>query len=82
MSHNVIIEYSARRRLVPIIAREQKKHHQRKEVLQRIRTHYAEAVALLGKMETTLGFDGLMCQKMEAGSSRLQAGGRRDGEFD
>jgi hypothetical protein len=33
-------------------------------VLRRIRTHYAEAAALLAQMETRLSFDDLMCQKL------------------
>ena len=64
-SRNAIIEYSVRR-LVPIITLEQEKHHQRKEVLQRIETHYAEGATLLEQMETTLGVEDLMCQKIGA----------------
>jgi hypothetical protein len=56
---DALVEYSVRR-LLPIIARERKKHEKRKEFLRDISNHLSEGEELLSKAEKLLGKDDLI----------------------
>ena len=53
---NALVECSVRR-LLPIIAKERKKHYKRKEILGEIASHFQEGENLLQKIGSLLGFD-------------------------
>lgn len=53
---DALVEYSVRR-LLPIIAKERKRHEKRKELLAEISNHFAEGKNLLAKAEEMLGAD-------------------------
>ncbi|MEJ2285640.1 MAG: hypothetical protein P8X85_18850 [Desulfobacterales bacterium] len=59
-----LVEYSVRR-LLPIIARERKKHDKRKELLTEISNHFAEGEKLISKAEASLGEDDLVVHKLQ-----------------
>ena len=62
---DALVEYSVRR-LLPIIARERKKHDKRKELLTEISNHFAEGEKLISKAEASLGADDLIVNKLQA----------------
>jgi hypothetical protein len=53
---DALVEYSVRR-LLPIIAKERKRHGKRKELLAEISNHFAEGEKLLSKADEMLGAD-------------------------
>ncbi len=53
---DALVEYSVRR-LLPVIAQEQKKHEKRKKMLAVIERHFNEGRKLIGKLEAELGQD-------------------------
>jgi len=55
-SRDALVEYSVRR-LLPIIAKERKKHEKRKELLEEISNHFEEGQRLLSKAGKMLGID-------------------------
>ena len=59
-----LVEYSVRR-LLPIIARERKKHDKRKELLTEISNHFAEGRKLISKAAASLGEDDLVVHKLQ-----------------
>ena len=59
-----LVEYSVRR-LLPIIAKERKKHERRKELLSEISNHFAEGEKLLSKAEEMLGSDDIIVDKLQ-----------------
>jgi hypothetical protein len=61
---DALVEYSVRR-LLPIIAKEQKKHEKRKELLADLADHYAGGEKLLSKAEELLGKDDLIVNKLQ-----------------
>ena len=65
---DALVEYSVRR-LLPIIARERKKHEKRKELLTDISNHYSEGEKLSSKAEELLGKDDLIVNKIKAAMS-------------
>ena len=65
---DVLVEYSVRR-LLPIIARERKKHEIRKELLAEISNHFAKGEKLLSKTQDMLGTDDPIVDKLETAIS-------------
>jgi prefoldin subunit 5 len=65
---DALVEYSVRR-LLPIIAKERKKHEKRKELLVRISNHFAEGENLLSKAVEMLGTDDPIVNKLETAMS-------------
>ena len=65
---DALVEYSVRR-LLPIIARERKKHEKRKELLADISNHLTDGEELLSKAEELLGKDDLIANKMKTAIS-------------
>ena len=65
---DALVEYSVRR-LLPIIARERKKHEKRKDLLADISNHYTEGEELLSKSEELLGMDDPIVNKLQAAMS-------------
>ena len=61
---DALVEYSVRR-LLPIIAKERKKHEKRKELLAEISKHFANGWSLLSKSEEMLGKDDPIVNKMQ-----------------
>ena len=61
---DALVEYSVRR-LLPIIARERKKHEKRKELLATISNHFAKGEKLLSKAEELLGMDDPIVNKLQ-----------------
>jgi hypothetical protein len=60
---DALVEYSVRR-LLPIIAKERKKHEKRKELLADISNHFADGEKLLSKAEEMLGVDDPIVNKL------------------
>ena len=65
---DALVEYSVRR-LLPIIAKERKKHEKRKELLADISNHFREGERLLSKAEEKLGTDDLIVDKLQTAMS-------------
>ncbi|MGD2012415.1 MAG: hypothetical protein PVF32_00285 [Desulfobacterales bacterium] len=65
---DALVEYSVRR-LLPIIAKERKKHEKRKELLADISQHFKEGERLLSKAEERLGSDDLIVDKLQTAIS-------------
>ena len=65
---DALVEYSVRR-LLPIIAKERKKHEKRKELLADISKHFREGERLLSKAEEKLGTDDLIVDKLQTAIS-------------
>jgi len=65
---DALVEYSVRR-LLPIIARERKKHAKRKELLADISNHFAEGDRLLSKAEELLGSEDPIINKLQVAMS-------------
>ena len=65
---DALVEYSVRR-LLPIIAKERKKHEKRKELLAAISDYFAEGEKLLSKAEKSLGTDDLAVSKLQTAIS-------------
>jgi hypothetical protein len=65
---DALVEYSVRR-LLPIIARERKKHEKRKELLTEISNHFAKGEKLLSKAEGMLGSDDPIVNKLQTALS-------------
>ena len=61
---DALVENSVRR-LLPIIARERKKHDKRKELLAEISNHFAKGEKLLAKAEGRLGTDDPIVDKLQ-----------------
>jgi len=68
---DALVEYSVRR-LLPIIARERKKHEKRKELLAEISNHFQKGEKLLAKAEEMLGTDDLIVNKLQTAMSVYQ----------
>jgi uncharacterized protein (UPF0147 family) len=65
---DALVEYSVRR-LLPIIARERKKHEKRKDLLAEISDHFAKGEKLLSKAEEMLGTDDPVATKLRTAES-------------
>jgi uncharacterized protein (UPF0147 family) len=65
---DALVEYSVRR-LLPIIARERKKHEKRKELLAEISNHFAKGEKILSKSEEMLGTDDPIVNKLQTAMS-------------
>ena len=65
---DALVEYSVRR-LLPIIAKERKKHEKRKELLADISKHLKAGERLLSKAEEKLGTDDLIVDKLQTAIS-------------
>ena len=65
---DALVEYSVRR-LLPIIAKERKKHEKRKELLADISNHFADGEKLLSKAEEMLGVDDPIVNKLQIAMS-------------
>jgi predicted transcriptional regulator len=65
---DALVENSVRR-LLPIIANEQKKHEKRKELLTNISSHFAEGKKLISKAEEMLGTDDPIVNKLQTALS-------------
>jgi hypothetical protein len=65
---DALVEYSVRR-LLPIIAKERKKHEKRKELLADISKHFKAGERLLSKAEESLGTDDLIVDKLQTAIS-------------
>jgi hypothetical protein len=65
---DALVEYSVRR-LLPIIARERKKHEKRKELLIEISNHFAKGEKLLSNAEEMLGTDDPIVNKLQTAMS-------------
>src|SRR5210317_2183805 len=65
---DALVEYSIRR-LLPIIAKERKKHEKRKELLADISKHFKAGERLLSKAEEKLGTDDLIVDKLQTAIS-------------
>jgi hypothetical protein len=63
-----LVEYSVRR-LLPIIAKERKRHEKRKELLTEISSHFAEGEKLLSKADEMLGAEDPIFNKLETAIS-------------
>jgi hypothetical protein len=61
---DALVEYSVRR-LLPIIAKERKKHEKRKELLTDISNHFEDGEELLSKAEELLGGEDLIVDKLQ-----------------
>jgi hypothetical protein len=68
---DALVEYSVRR-LLPIIAKERKKHDKRKELFTEISSHFEEGKALLSKAEEMLGTDDPIVTKLQTAMSVYQ----------
>jgi uncharacterized protein (UPF0147 family) len=65
---DALVEYSVRR-LLPIIAKERKKHEKRKRLLAEISNHFQEGENLLSKADQMLGTDDPVVNKLETAMS-------------
>jgi len=65
---DALVEYSVRR-LLPIIAKERKKHEKRKRLLAEISNHFQEGENLLSKANEMLGTDDPVVNKLETAMS-------------
>ena len=65
---DALVEYSVRR-LLPIIAKERKKHEKRKELLAEISNHFAKGEKILSKSEEMLGTDDPIVNKLQTAMS-------------
>ena len=65
---DALVEYSVRR-LLPIIARERKKHEKRKELLAELSDHFAKGEKLLTRAEGMLGTDDPIVNKLQTAMS-------------
>jgi uncharacterized protein (UPF0147 family) len=65
---DALVEYSVRR-LLPIIARERKKHEKRKDLLAEISNHFAKGEKLLAKADEMLGSDDPIVHKLQTAMS-------------
>ena len=65
---DALVEYSVRR-LLPIIAKERKRHEKRKELLAEISNHFAEGEKVLSKADEMLGTDDPVVNKLETAMS-------------
>ena len=65
---DALVEYSVRR-LLPIIAKERKKHEKRKRLLAEISNHFQEGENLLSKADEMLGTDDPVVNKLETAMS-------------
>lgn len=65
---DALVEYSVRR-LLPIIARERKKHEVRKDLFAEIADHFANGQELLSNAEEKLGSDDPLVNKLESAMS-------------
>jgi uncharacterized protein (UPF0147 family) len=61
---DALVEYSVRR-LLPIIAKERKKHEKRKELCAEISNHFAKGETLLAKADEMLGSDDPIVHKLQ-----------------
>ena len=65
---DALVEYSVRR-LLPIIAKERKRHEKRKELLAEISNHFAGGEKLLSKADEVLGTDDPVVNKLKTAMS-------------
>ena len=65
---DALVEYSVRR-LLPIIAKERKRHEKRKELLTDISNHFAEGEKLLSTAEEVLGAEDSVVNKLKTAIS-------------
>ena len=65
---DALVEYSVRR-LLPIIAKERKRHEKRKELLDEISNHFAEGQKVLSKADEILGTDDPVVHKLKSAMS-------------
>ena len=65
---DALVEYSVRR-LLPIIAKERKRHEKRKEMLAEISNHFAEGEKLLSTAEEVLGAEDSVVNKLKSAIS-------------
>jgi len=65
---DALVEYSVRR-LLPIIAKERKRHEKRKELLTEISNHFEEGENLLSKADEMLGTDDPVVNKLATAMS-------------
>ena len=65
---DALVEYSVRR-LLPIIAKERKRHEKRKEMLAEISNHFAEGEKLLSPAEEVLGAEDPVVNKLKTAMS-------------
>ena len=65
---DALVEYSVRR-LLPIIAKERKKHEKRKRLLAEISNHFQEGENLFSKADEMLGTDDPVVNKLETAMS-------------
>lgn len=65
---DALVEYSVRR-LLPIIAKERKKHEKRKRLLAEISNHFQEGENLLSKADEMLGIEDPVVNKLETAMS-------------
>ena len=65
---DALVEYSVRR-LLPIIAKERKRHEKRKELLAEISDHFAGGEKLLSKADEVLGSDDPVVNKLKTAIS-------------
>ena len=65
---DALVEYSVRR-LLPIIAKERKRHEKRKELLADISDHFSEGEKLLSKADEVLGSDDPVVNKLKTAMS-------------
>ncbi len=65
---DALVEHSVRR-LLPIIAKERKRHEKRKKLLKKISNHFAEGEKLLSKADEMLGADDPIVNKLETAMS-------------
>ena len=65
---DALVEYSVRR-LLPIIAKERKKHEKRKELCAEISNHFAKGEKLLSKADEMLGSDDPIVHKLKTAIS-------------
>ena len=65
---DALVEYSVRR-LLPIIAKERKKHEKRKKLLAEISDHFAEGDRLMSKADKMLGSDDPVVNKIKTAMS-------------
>ena len=65
---DALVEYSVRR-LLPIIAKERKKHEKRKELCAEISNHFAKGEKLLSKADEMLGSDDPIVHKLQTAIS-------------
>jgi hypothetical protein len=65
---DALVEYSVRR-LLPIIARERKKHEKRKDLLTQISDHFAKGENLLSRADKMLGSDDPVVNKLKTAMS-------------